>query len=253
MEFADYATFMVYGFFLCFVRISACIMVYPTLSDRSVNMRTRLLLALVLSITIYPLVSEGMPIPPENSGILILDVLKELAVGVLMALAARFVMAAVSVAGELMGFMTGFQAASMFDPITGANSSALGVFLSLIAGVLLFAFEIHHILIAGLAESFSVIPVTEGLSLSDSLTAVTKAMSHMMQIGVKLAAPVMVIGFLGYVVFGIFNRMIPQLHVFFISLPVSIGVGLIILGISLAGVVTLIGQELEKNAILFGA
>ncbi|MDE0724502.1 MAG: flagellar biosynthetic protein FliR, partial [Alphaproteobacteria bacterium] len=89
--------------------------------------------------------------------------------------------------------------------------------------------------------------------LSDSLTAVTKAMSHMMQIGVKLAAPVMVIGFLGYVVFGIFNRMIPQLHVFFISLPVSIGVGLIILGISLAGVVTLIGQELEKNAILFGA
>ncbi len=253
MDFVDYSTFLAYGFFLCFVRVAACIMVYPTLSDQSINLRTRLMLALVLAVTIYPIVAEGIPLPPEKSGILAMHILKEMGVGILMALAARFVMAAVSLAGELMGFMTGFQAASMFDPITGANSSAIGVFLSLVAGVLLFSFEIHHILIAGLAQSFSVIPVTQGLELSDSLAAITAAINNMMKIGVQLAAPVMVIGFLGYCVFGIFNRMIPQLHVFFISLPISIGVGLIILGISLAGVITLIGQELEKNAILFGA
>lgn len=253
MDFVDYSTFLVYGFFLCLVRVAGCIMIYPTFSDNAVNTRTRMLVAFVLAVSIYPIVKDGMPPPPTQVSTLMMDVLKELSVGILMALAARFVMAAVSLAGELMGFMTGFQAASMFDPITGANSSALGIFLSLVAGVLLFAFNIHHIMIAGLAQSFSVIPVTEGLSLADSLAAVSAAISNMMEVGVKIAAPVMVIGFLGYVVFGIFNRMIPQLHVFFISLPLSIGVGLIILGISLAGVVTLIGQQLEQNAILFGA
>jgi len=70
-------------------------------------------------------------------------------------------------------------------------------------------------------------------------------------VGVKLAAPIMTVGFLIYVGFGIFNRLIPQLQVFFVALPLTITVGIFMLGVSLGGMVLLYSNELLEHAVLF--
>ena len=69
--------------------------------------------------------------------------------------------------------------------------------------------------------------------------------------GIKLAAPMMAVGFLGYMAFGIFNRIIPQLHAFFVALPITISIGLIAFGLALSGMMMLFTEEMANNLILF--
>src|SRR5690606_22754358 len=118
-------------------------------------------------------------------------------------------------------------------PQSGASTAAPTVLLTLAAGMLVLALNLHHELIYGVVQSYTAFPPGTTLATADMAQAVVATMSKVFLVGVQLAAPMMVIGFLSYLMFGIFNRLIPQLQVFFLSIPLNIGLSLIILMASL--------------------
>ncbi len=247
----DLASLIVFPLFLIFIRVGTAMMLFPGLSDPSITVRARLLAAVAISLVLMPIVGVHMPPLPESTAIMFMYMLVEAIVGLLMALGARIFMAAINVAGDLIAFTSGLQAATLFDPVSGSNTTAPSLLLGIMAAVLIFATNLHHVLIEGLVQSYQVFPAGSMPPLNDSLTALIHVVARFFIVGVKLAAPVMVIGFLGYVSFGIFNRLIPQLHVFFVALPLSISVGFFILAASIASILTLFMTELHNNAILF--
>ena len=171
--------------------------------------------------------------------------------GFLMAISARLFMSSLSIAGEMISFATGFFAATLFDPANNTNTTAVTLFLLLVAGVLVFVTNLHHVLIEGIIQSYRMFPPGKLPLAGDALQAALTVIQNLFVIGLKIAAPVVVVGFLSYVVFGIFNRLIPQLHVFFVALPISIVVGMFIMATVMAGMLTLFVTELHNNAILF--
>ncbi|MAF32114.1 MAG: flagellar biosynthetic protein FliR [Magnetococcales bacterium] len=247
----DLSSIFLFPLFLIFARLGACIMVYPGLSDISISVRIRLLLAVFCSLAMFPILEPSMPLLPASNLKLLEFVLIEMAIGVMMATSARLFMAAMHVAGELVSFSAGLQASNLFDPSLGGNSTAPSLLLTMMATLLVFVTNLHHVMLLAVMESYNMFPAGGLPLLGDAAKAVTQVVSNLFLIGFKLAAPVVAVGFLIYAGLGVFNRLIPQLQVFFVAMPLTIVVGLLMLGIVLGGIVTLFTQELHNHAVLF--
>jgi flagellar biosynthetic protein FliR len=244
------AQLFLFPFFLVFIRLGAAIMIFPGLSDPSISPRIRILLALTASLVLFPAVYAKMPPLPSQASQLVFLVVVEVMIGLLMAMGARLFIGVMNVAGDVMSFMSGFQAATLFDPRSGSASTAPAAFLIMIATVLVFALDFHHVMIKAVIGSYDVLPPGALPQAADSAAAVVRLIGNMYVVGLKIAAPVMVIGFLTYAGFGILNRMVPSVQAFFIALPLTITLALFALGVTLGSMLTLYAEEMAAHAII---
>jgi flagellar biosynthesis protein FliR len=226
------ATFL-FPFFLVFCRLGAALVVFPGLSDDAIYTRARLLMALGASVVMYPLLAPALPALPPTLGSMVLLVFAELIIGLLMGLGARLFMAALSLAGELIAFAAGLQAATLFDPTSNSSSGAPTIFLTLTGGMFILALGLHHDLIRAVAASYTTFIPGQLPPVADVAAAVTQIFADFFLLGVQLAAPVVVAGLLTTALFGLLNRLIPQLQVFFVSVPLTVIIALLMLAASL--------------------
>lgn len=245
------AGLFVFPFFLIFCRLGTAVMVFPALSDVSVMARARLLLALAASLVLLPLLRPELPALPSTGSAMMGLVATELVIGLGMGLAARLLLAAMAVTGETIAFMAGFQSATLFDPHNGASTAAPTVFLTLLAGVLILVTNVHHELIRAVVESYRMLPAGQMPPVADMTEAVVTLFGTFTLLGVQLAMPIIIIGVLVNMIFGVFNRLIPQLQVFFLSQPIAIILSLMILAAALPVMMGLFMGKLADNLTLF--
>ena len=247
----DLATYFVFPFFLLFARVGSALSVFPGFADTTVNPRTRMLIALSISMVMFLPLQASMPALPDRLAPLLSLLLSEVFMGILLGLSARMLMSALTMAGELIAFSIGFQAASLFDPRSGSQTLAPALFLSTIAILMIFITDLHHQMIEVIYTSYAAFPPGTWLPIGDVTQAILQLVENIFVLGVQLAAPMMAIGFLGYMAFGIFNRIIPQLHAFFLALPITIIVGLMVMSASLGMMFTIFTDQLSQHLLLF--
>ena len=244
------ADFFVFPALLVFFRVSSCIMVMPGVSDISVNVRARLFLAVFVTAAMFPVLSDSMPSLPQASSTMLRYVLAEFVMGILMGIGARIFIVALQIAGEMISFMTGLQASTLFDPSMGGNTTAPSLFLTMTGLILIFAINLHHTIFIGLIESYQYFPAGQIPLWGDTAQGITRVVADMFLVGVKMSAPVVTVGFLVYVGFGIFNRMVSQIQIFFVALPLNIMIGLFFLWVTLGSMLLLFAHELTEHALL---
>ncbi len=225
----DISTLFLFPFFLVFCRLGAAVLVFPGLSDDAIPARARLLVAVGASLLIFPLVQKGLPTLPPTTGQLALFIGAELVTGLLMGLGARLFMAALSLAGEMIAFSSGLQAATMFDPTSQSTTGAPTIFLTLAGGLVVLSLGLHHDLIRAIAQSYATFPVGVLPPVGGVAAAVVQIFADFSSLGLQLAAPVVVAGLLTTALFGLLNRLIPQLQVFFISVPLTLIIAMVLL------------------------
>lgn len=247
------AQLLVFPFFLVFTRVGAAIMVFPALSDPSINIRARLLVVLGIAFILFPVLEAKLPpLPPTSTEMLFL-LFGEMVTGLLLGLGARLMMAAMSLAGEIIGFLAGFQAASLFDPQTATNTGAPTIFLTLCASVVLLGLNLHHMLITAVVDSYIAFQPGVLPAVGDVAAAFTDMMSTIMRLGLQLAGPVVVAGVLSNALFGVLNRLVPQLQTFFVSVPVSITLSVLVLIAGLGSMLQLWVNATQDKLTLFQA
>lgn len=248
---SDFLTqLLIFPFFIVFLRLGAVFMVMPTISDASVPVRARLLLALAVSFALFPALGGVLPAVPGNTAVFITLALGEILAGILIAIGARLFLATMAIAGDILSFMSGFQAATLFDPRLGSISTAPALFLTITGSLLILVTGFHLMMIQAVFESYEVMPVGQLPLLGDVANALVTLIGQIYIIGVKLAAPVTVAGFLTYMAFGLLNRLVPQVQAFFVALPLTLSLGLFIIGLSLGGMLLLFNEELFNHAII---
>lgn len=208
------------------------------------------MLAVMVSFAMFPVLEPTLPLLPESTTLLLKYIFAEFVMGVIMGIGARLFMNALQIAGEVIAFMSGLQASTLFDPSIGGQTSAPSLFLSVVGGMLVLALNLHHMAIQGVMESYQIFPPGEIPLWGDSALAVARTLTDAFAIGVKMAAPIMVVGFLTYVGFGVFNRLIPQIQVFFVALPLNIVIGIFFLILTLSSMLMLFGEELANHLFL---
>ena len=242
---------ILYPFFVTFVRISGVFATAPFYADKGVSPKTRLAVAMVLAIAIAPAVSNFVPAIPKSVGLLLLIVLGEFFIGLLLGFGAKLFMLAVNICGDFMASMMGLQAASMFDTRTGSNTTSLSSMLSIIALAAFIALDFHLYLLQAFIESYNIIGFNKAMDLGEVAAAIILTVSKAMILGIKMSAPVVVTNFIVNAALGVLNRLVPQIHVFFISMPLTMLTGIFILVLTLASMLILFTEEVENNLIIF--
>ncbi|HVX72950.1 MAG: flagellar biosynthetic protein FliR [Devosia sp.] len=224
-----------YFYVLIFARVGSILMLMPALGEMTIPARMRLSFALVFSLVLYPLVQPQLPALPGEVLQTIVYLLHEIAVGLILGAITRFVTMAAAVAGSVIAFQTGLSGAQGADPINGGMQGALiGAFLSMLGVTLIFATDLHHVALMAIRDSYMIFSPKEPLMFGDAAQMAVQSAASAFVIGVQMSAPFIVLGLVFYLGMGLLARMMPQLQVFFVAMPASIWVGLILVAFLLA-------------------
>lgn len=218
-------------FLFPFVRILAWLSFDPLLGNRSAPVSIRVALALVLAVAIAPILPPTPPVAlVSGDGILVL--LQQIAIGAALGFTLRILFAAVELAGQFMGLQMGLSFATLFDPVNGAQTPVVAQFLVLSTALILFAFNGHHLVIGALAQSFQDIPVSAGLGATGFALVVHWA-ATIFATGLHIALPVTAALLSTNLAIGMMTRASPQLNIFAVGFPLTLGAGFLVLYITL--------------------
>ncbi|PCJ71778.1 MAG: flagellar biosynthetic protein FliR [Rhodobiaceae bacterium] len=234
----DVAPHVAYVFILVFSRIGTMVMLMPALGEVSVSARVRLTFAVVLSVLMLPLVENAYAPMSSNMGGVSWAIISEIFVGLFVGGAARLIMSALQVAGTVIAFQTGLAFAQNVDPTQGVQSALFGSFLSILSVTMIFATDLHFLLIGAIRDSYVLFKPGEVLPLGDFVEMAVATVGGAFQLGVQIAAPFLVFGLIFYLALGILAKLMPQVQIFFVAMPANILLGFALFAVLMGALVT---------------
>jgi flagellar biosynthetic protein FliR len=222
------------AYMMVFARIGTMLMLLPGLGELMVPARLRLTSALVLAAVIFPLHRDAYHIDLQSLGPLLIMLAEELLVGAVLGMTARLTIAALQVAGSVVAQQLGLGFVTAVDPTQGQQGVIVGNFLTILGITLLFATNLHHLVIAALDDSYTLFLPGDVPLTGDMAALMTRTLAGAFRIGVQISAPFLVFGLLFNVGLGLLSRLMPQMQVFFVGVPLSILLGFLILFLVLA-------------------
>ncbi|MBM3526921.1 MAG: flagellar type III secretion system protein FliR [Alphaproteobacteria bacterium] len=226
------------AFMLAFARIGTMVMLLPGLGELTLSPRVRLTIALVLTAVILPLHRPQYQIDFRAFGPVMVMLGQEMLIGAMLGMVARLTVSALQVAGTVMANQMGLGFVMAVDPTQGQQGIILGNFLGVLGITLIFATDLHHLVIAALHDSYLLFRPGEMPVVGDVASLVTTTVTAAFRIGVQLAAPFLVFGLLFNLGLGVLSRLMPQMPVYFVGMPASILVGFLILLMVLGAMMT---------------
>lgn len=220
-------------FMLVLSRVAGIFAALPVFGGRMMPVRIKAVTVFMITLVCFPTLSVALPEVPSDAFTLALLAFSEIMIGLTLAFITQIIFAAVEFSGQIIGMQMGLTISSILDPSRGTQTQIMSVIQSLFATLLFLSLNIHHIFIRAIIDSFKVIPLG-GWHLSGELVNfLVMRTADIFIIGIRLAAPVMVALILTTVALGIMARAFPQMNIFMISLPLNIGLGLVIMGMTL--------------------
>jgi flagellar biosynthetic protein FliR len=217
------------AFMLVFARIGTMVMLLPGIGEITVPARIRLTLALVLSAILLPLHRSAYAVDLTAIGPVLLMMGQELLIGAVLGLTARLAISALQIAGSVVAQQLGLGFVTAVDPTQGQQGAIVGNFLTVLGITLIFATDLHHLVIAALNDSYKLFQPGEIPATGDMAELVTRTIGTAFRIGIQLSAPFLVFGLLFNLGLGLLSRLMPQMQVFFVGMPLSILLGFMLL------------------------
>lgn len=217
-------------YFFIFFRLIGIVLFIPLFSSQFLPVHMKVFITLFISYLILPSVSETLPVNSSIGTVVYYMVLNFL-IGITIGFITNILFYAVQFAGETIGMQMGFSVANVFDPLSNDEISILSEFSFLFSVLFFFIIKGPLILYTLVIDSFNKIPVIFNLNF-ENYSLFSQKLFDVIIIGVKLSMPVIAFMILIKVALGIVSRLIPQVNVFMVGIPIEILVGfLLFLGV----------------------
>ena len=217
------------AFMLTFGRVGTMVMLLPGFGEMSLPARVRLAIALVLTAVLLPLHRQAYAVDLNTLAPVLTEMIQELIIGAVIGITARLAISALQVTGSVVAQQLGLGFVTAVDPTQGEQGVMVGNFLAVLGVTLIFATDMDHLVIAAMNDSYAIFKPGEMPLSGDVAQHVTHVVSSSFRIGIQLAAPFIAFGLLFNLGLGVLSRLMPQMQVFFIGLPLSILLGLLLL------------------------
>jgi flagellar biosynthetic protein FliR len=217
------------AYMLIFARIGTMLMLLPGLGELTVPPRMRLSVALALAMVIMPLHRDAYRIELTTLAPVLTMLGEELLIGALLGMTARLTIGALQVTGSIVAQQLGLGFVTSVDPTQGQQGVIVGNFLTMTGVMLVFATDLHYLAITALDDSYTLFAPGMVPFTGDMAAHITSIIAGAFRVGVQLSAPFLVFGLLFNLGLGILSRLMPQMQVFFVGLPLSILGGLVLL------------------------
>ncbi len=232
-EIIDQLNLLVPGYIFVFVRILAMLMTMPVYSYPMISSRIRILVAFSLALIVGSIIGvDSFPIVTSVWNIAGL-MTKEILIGMIIGFGARLIFEGFAIAGGVVGLQMGVAIANVMDPTSRQHVPIVSQFWMLVMILFFLAMDGHLFLVEILFRNFQMIPLGMGELSADAGNTIIRGGSKIYQTGVQFAAPMMVFLLLVDTGIGFMARVMPQMNVFFVSMPLKIGLGFVMLMVSL--------------------
>ena len=225
-------------FLLVFVRMTGLFVVAPIFGRRNIPTYFKIGFSFFTALILVNTTAIQSFQYDESIPAYTLLVMKEFIVGMSIGFIAYLAFTAVYIAGEIIDMQIGFGVVNVMDPVSNIQVPVTSNIYFIMSMLLFLSINGHHVLIKALFDSFTTLPLGAAVfdaSLVDSLVAV---FSTVFITGFKIAAPIVVSILITDVALGTVSRMVPQLNIFVIGMPLKIFVGLIIVLITIPMFIT---------------
>jgi flagellar biosynthetic protein FliR len=216
-------------FMLVFARLGSMISAMPALGEAVISAQVRLATSLLVTLVMLPVVADNYGAIPSSLSGLAFAVMGEIAVGLVIGVSARMLTAALQVAGTVIAFQTGLAFAQNVDPTQGVQSALVASFLSMLAATMVFTTDLHHLLFAAMRDSYLMFKPGQMLPVGDFAQMMVGIVAGVFKVGLQLAAPFVVFGLIFNLGQGVLSRLMPQVQIFFVSMPANIYLGFVLL------------------------
>lgn len=227
------------AFMFPLARILALVASSPIIGNRQVPVRVKVGLAMLLTFLIAPTLNIPSDIEASSGpGLFIL--VQQILVGLAMGFSMRLIFTAIEMAGDIMGMQMGLGFATFYDPVNSTNTQVIAQFLGIIAILAFLSMNGHLYMLAILAESFQVFPITTKIPSASAMQTLALWGGSIFSHALRLALPVIAALLITNLALGILSRSAPQLNIFAIGFPITLVVGFATLMLTLPYLTTLL-------------
>lgn len=226
-------------FLLVFVRMTGLFVIAPIFGRRNVPAYFKIGFSFFIALILVNTTAVQSIQYDDSILAYTLLIVKEFMVGLTMGFTAYIVISAVYVAGEIIDMQVGFSIANVMDPISNVQIPMTSNVYFIISMLLFLSMDGHHMLIKALFDSFATLPpgmASFDASLADGLIGV---FSTVFATGFKIAAPIVAAVLITDIALGTISRMVPQLNIFVIGMPLKILLGLFVILVTIPAFITI--------------
>jgi len=219
------------GFTMVLTRISAFFIVLPVFGWKSIPVRIKVAITVLLTI-FFSMITPSAIEPREVSALkAILLLANEATYGLALGLIVYLVFATVKFSGRIIERQMGLAMAQILDPLTGERAQPLGMLLEMIFILLFLSANGHHMFLLIISRSYEAFPAGSIPTTAVLASGIIKAGSTMLVAGLRLAAPLLAAFLVLMVALAVLARIVPEMNILFISLPLRVGLGLLMAAI----------------------
>ena len=249
--FAELLSLNLYVYFVIVSRIAGAMMLLPGFSSQNVSTNARVLLSMAIGLVIMPTVAHLIPPIPESPIAMGLIIAGEILYGMLIGLVAKIIVGTLQTAGTIISFSSAMANAMATDPISQQQSAVVGTFITITAMTMIFVTDMHHLMIVAVVDSYSLFLPGTAPDTGDMLALITGHVAGAFTLGVSLAAPFIVISFAFNLALGIISKLMPQLQVYFVGMPLGIMIAFGALMICISSIVMIFIGHFENSLEAF--
>jgi flagellar biosynthetic protein FliR len=220
------------GFFLVLMRVAPLFVVAPLFSAQQIPAQVKGVIAVAIAIGLTGVVTQGQQLPGDPLGVGALA-LEQILVGTAFALVLAAMFAALEIGGSFLDTVSGFAYGSLINPLTGTNSAVIARMYTMVGTMLFIAIGGDAYVLRGIARTFDLVPLGAAPKLDSLVGGVVSAFAAMFTAALEVAGPVLLALIVTDIAFGLVSRVVPQLNVFAVGLPVKVGVALLLVAASL--------------------
>lgn len=232
-------------FVLITIRIIAMLMSSPVFSMKMIPSLVKAGIAVVIGYIIFTLADISQVVVPQTSLELALTCIKEVLVGLSIGMVANVIFISVRISGNLMDISMGFSMSQYYDPASGSPATPMEKFCNWLAVVIFFSCNFHQVIISAVIKSFDIIPAGVYSISSNSFYTIIDIFAKNFHIAVQLAVPIILVLFICDFAMGILSRAVPQFHIFMLSMPLKVLIGMAAIAAILPGIVHMYGKCFE--------
>ncbi len=241
----------IFSTLLIFARVGAMIMVLPGFGEPYIPPRVRLGIAMGLSIVLQPVLVDALPPIPAQPVSLLPLIAGEVLIGVFIGGMVRLLVTALHVAGIIISFQASLGFAQSFDPAQGAQGALIGSFFSIMGMVMIFMADLHHMMMFAVSDSYLLFPAATVPPLEDFARTASNWVANSFLIGLQISAPFIAYALVLYIGMGLVNRLMPQMQVFFIVMPLQIMLAFVIMMMVLGASMMWFLEHFEAGIAMF--
>ncbi|MDF2368001.1 flagellar biosynthetic protein FliR [Sneathiella sp.] len=223
----------IFAFLVVFIRLGAAFMVVPGFGEAFILPRVRLAIALAVSFIVMPVAAGQIPPEPSTPVGLLLLIVGEMVIGLVMGGVLRLLLSSLHVAGTIIAQQSGLAAAQFFDPAQMSQGAITSTFMTLMGLTMIFVTDMHHLFIEGTFATYRLFPVGAVPDFGSISMLITDFVQQSFLLGFQMSAPFLVFGITFYMGIGLINRLMPQVQIFFVAMPLQIILSFAILAITI--------------------